>query len=79
MKPKGLKLVDREFETPTDFLLSDSHDHFDTPPVGCVIVTAETYLDADQLDKLASRCKEWAKYLRSQKGKKPVQKKWEDL
>lgn len=76
MKPKGLRLLGLDG---TNVELSQTED--DNHPNAAFIRANDlgSWFDADQLDKLAQRCKEWSKYLRSQKGKKPVVKKWEDL
>lgn len=85
-KPKGLKLFDQDLkggEQGGGLQLTKNNPDLDEwrRPDNTVCVDGEwVFLNADQLDKLAERCKAWAKYLRAQKNVKPVPpKKWEDL
>lgn len=82
-QPKGLKLFDREESDNNDLtaVIADGNNAYDAIP-GCAIIDVSVgggAFDADQLDKLAERCKAFSKYLRSLPKAAIKKPKWEDL
>lgn len=74
--PKGLRLFCRMDQE--DFL---TLDHTEDQP-GYATINGDInplFLDASQLDKLAERCAQWAKYLRTLPKAANPEKKWEDV
>lgn len=76
-KPKGLKLLDlwHDTENKSNLILTVESDGEAWANMG----GEDALLDADQLDKLAVRCKEMAAYLRALPKSVTKKAKWEDV